>query len=580
MENFNIFEIEKSELMKKLGYLSEMITELKQYGFNNLDDSIEKIEKIIGKIEKNKISIAMVGGFSDGKTSVVAGWLNKKKEDMKIDADESTDEIVFYSAKELEDNCEIVDTPGLYGNKEKQNEKGGIEKLSDKTKKYLSEANIILYVVDAQNPIKDSHRDSLEWILKDLNKASHTIFVINKMDEVVDLADDESFCIMAETKRENVRNKLVNWIGLDSGVVNNIEIICISSNPGDRGFDFWQQHREVYESRSHIGELRNTTVNLMKKNTKSDLVKKAGVDGLNELININKQNVEGLILSLEEEIIPSMEQCKERNTQTLNNLKKDINNVKRNLVDELARYEKSLQISLNAVTPDTVANFLSEEIGIVYSDETKTGYLFYMNINKIMSKNFEEIDSHIEFAQNQFVYEYNNQKDMFETINEKYRTDIAVLLKSLPGPEFTKAMKAFLTTCQEMLAKVGVNFAKGWFGGGVSKMAKAINKSIPYVAAAVEVGMDIYELYKSRERQKEFAAFKTSMNDFISTTFADMYTSINDKDFEANYVPQIGALEKQLKNEEENIIKAKNKHSDLVKWKEKLIEVFDAEIVS
>ena len=104
MENFNVFEIEKSELMKKLGYLSEMIIELKQFGFNNLDGFIEKIENIISKVEKNKISIVMVGGFSDGKTSVVAGWLNKKKEDMKIDADESTDEILVYSAKELEED--------------------------------------------------------------------------------------------------------------------------------------------------------------------------------------------------------------------------------------------------------------------------------------------------------------------------------------------------------------------------------------------------------------------------------------------------------------------------------------------
>lgn len=125
--------------------------------------------------------LPLLGAFSDGKTGVVAAWLGKIMDDMKIDMDESSDRLAIYKPEGLPGQCEIVDTPGLFGDKEKT-VAGEQVMYEDVTKRYISEAHLIFYVVDATNPLKESHSAIAKWVLRDLNKLSSTIFVINKMD--------------------------------------------------------------------------------------------------------------------------------------------------------------------------------------------------------------------------------------------------------------------------------------------------------------------------------------------------------------------------------------------------------------
>ncbi len=78
----------------------------------------------------------------------------------------------------------------------------------DLTRRYISEAHLIFYVVDATNPLKESHSDIVKWVLRDLNKLSSTIFVINKMDEVTSLTDQALFDEQAAIKKANLKGKL------------------------------------------------------------------------------------------------------------------------------------------------------------------------------------------------------------------------------------------------------------------------------------------------------------------------------------------------------------------------------------
>ena len=84
----------------------------------------------------------------------------------------------------LKQGFEIIDTPGLFGTKEKEID-GKDVRFSEITERYLSQAHIILYLTGAVVPIKDSHSEVLKHILRDLNKLDSTIFVINKMDEAM-----------------------------------------------------------------------------------------------------------------------------------------------------------------------------------------------------------------------------------------------------------------------------------------------------------------------------------------------------------------------------------------------------------
>ena len=93
-------------------------------------EAVEKLDSAIGSIHDDTLSIVLVGAFSDGKTSVVAGWLNEEFDNMKIDSDESSDEILKYTPTSLPDGCKIVDTPGLFGNKVGSDEQGFDESSS------------------------------------------------------------------------------------------------------------------------------------------------------------------------------------------------------------------------------------------------------------------------------------------------------------------------------------------------------------------------------------------------------------------------------------------------------------------
>ena len=180
MEHFSSYKLEKKRLLEKIDVVKCNLTQLQEMDFD-CSEAFKKLEETVTSLENELISIVLVGSFSDGKTSVIAGWLGEQTDSMKIDSDESSDQLEIYKPTNLPEKCEIVDTPGLFGSKEKENSDGNLIKLSDVTKKYIDQANIILYVVDAKNPIKDSHKGTVRWIMQDLHKIETTIFVINKI---------------------------------------------------------------------------------------------------------------------------------------------------------------------------------------------------------------------------------------------------------------------------------------------------------------------------------------------------------------------------------------------------------------
>lgn len=191
MEQFKQFSIEKQAAIDTLGKLHGVLDALRGMGVD-VDSDLQKIASAMQAVESDVLRIALLGAFSDGKTSVIAAWLGKVMEDMKISMDESSDRLAIYKPEGLPGQCEIVDTPGLFGDKERE-VNGEQVMYEDLTKRYISEAHLILYVVDATNPLKDSHREIAKWVLRDLNKLSSTVFVINKMDEVTDLTEQVLF---------------------------------------------------------------------------------------------------------------------------------------------------------------------------------------------------------------------------------------------------------------------------------------------------------------------------------------------------------------------------------------------------
>ena len=190
MDATKIFNTKKIELKKEFNNLECKLKELSIYGID-VNKGLDKIKDIYQTIDNEKILVVLLGAFSDGKTTIAASLLGEIWNDMKIDENESSDEIIIYNSNK-NTSISIVDTPGLFGHKT-LDVNGKKEYYDQKTRDYLSKADLILYISAAKNPIKQSHIDTLKYIMDDLNKQDNMVFIINKMDSITDLYDPEEY---------------------------------------------------------------------------------------------------------------------------------------------------------------------------------------------------------------------------------------------------------------------------------------------------------------------------------------------------------------------------------------------------
>ena len=94
METLKVFNKKKEDVFKMLDNLLLVLKEGKELGVDIEPEYITKIEKSIDENEDKKLKVVLIGGFSEGKTSIAAAWLeeyDKNKE--KIAMTESTDDI-------------------------------------------------------------------------------------------------------------------------------------------------------------------------------------------------------------------------------------------------------------------------------------------------------------------------------------------------------------------------------------------------------------------------------------------------------------------------------------------------------
>ncbi|WP_419076590.1 dynamin family protein [Phocaeicola sp.] len=170
MEEFNI----KSNKLQKLISLKQLLQKGVEY-IPELQSYLGKIDRIVNTLKDGEISVVLLGSFSDGKTSAIAGLLGRLEDNMKIDNDESSDELTVYRPMDLKKGFKIIDTPGLFGTKEREID-GKNVRFSQITERYISEAHIIIYVCDAVVPLKDSHVEIIRRIMRDYHKLDNTIF--------------------------------------------------------------------------------------------------------------------------------------------------------------------------------------------------------------------------------------------------------------------------------------------------------------------------------------------------------------------------------------------------------------------
>lgn len=537
MELFKQFNKDKQATIGTLETLREVLGEIGDLGVDVQDD-LTKIASALGSIESDVLRIALVGAFSDGKTSVIAAWLGKIMDDMKIDMDESSDRLAIYKPEGLPGQCEIVDTPGLFGDKEKSIN-GEPMMYEDVTKRYISEAHLILYVVDATNPLKESHSVIAKWILRDLNKLSSTVFVINKMDEVTDLTEQALFYEQATIKKDNLKSKLQRAANLSPEELACLNIVCIASNPNGRGLVFWFGRPEQYESRSRINDLKATTTRVLQANVHKVLIAKTGLDVVRDVV--------GQKLAFAQAQLNELKSYEQQNQEESTRIQEDINQgrieVKRlagELFNELQGLENDLMGRLRPLSLEEIRGFLEDELG--YTEEG-TGYKLYLKIKTAIDHFFVESSAVTTRISLDIRQQLNSSESFLDAMS-------AGALKSVGGAltEIAKLKPSVIMgtifAARDLLGQltgVAIKF-KPW---ETFKLAGTISTWAGPAGAAFSLGSDVYEAYKARELEQELMQVKDAIANMIKGAFKDIYDLISHDEKMFEFVaPQLKEFER------------------------------------
>ncbi|WP_431638445.1 LeoA/HP0731 family dynamin-like GTPase [Enterobacter mori] len=536
MEQFKQFSIEKQAAIDSLLQLRSMLETLGEMEID-IGDDLQKIASAITAVESDVLRIALLGAFSDGKTSVIAAWLGTVMEDMNISMDESSDRLSIYKPEGLPGQCEIVDTPGLFGDKEREID-GEQVMYEDLTKRYISEAHLIFYVVDATNPLKESHSDIVKWVLRDLNKLSSTIFVINKMDEVANLTNQVLFDEQAVIKKENLKSKLQRAANLNAAECERLKIVCIASNPNGRGLPFWFGKPEHYESRSRINDLKNTAAEILKANVPEVLLAKTRMDVVKDIVS---KRVTQASLQLNE-LNTFVEKNEEDTRRFRNDITQSRTEVKRlagELFEELNQMEKQLMSQLRPLSLEDIRPFMDDELG--YTQEG-VGFKLHLRIKLSVDRFFDQSTAVTQRLSDDITRQLNSSESFLSGLSEGAFRSLGGAFKGVSKIS-PATLKTTIFAARDTIGKLTgyVYKFKPW---QATKLAGGIAKWAGPAGAAFTIGSDLWDAYKAHERERELEEVKASLAKIIKEPFKDIYdVLISDEKMFAFFAPQIQNME-------------------------------------
>ncbi len=513
---------EKIKILNKLNLLGERVKEVNSSFGLDLSLIEEKISKTIENIELERFSIAFFGAFSDGKSTILSVLIDNLS--IEISPEPKTDQVTTYDY----DDYLIIDTPGLFSENAFHDEK---------TRNYISEANVIIYTVDPVNPLKDSHHPTLKWLLSEIEKLDSTIFVVNKMDEVADIEDENDFLRNADIKTKVVLDEVYKIIGKNPN-----HIVCVAADPYQEGYKYWKEDMNKYNTISRIPILREK-LDMFILDYKETLTTKTGLSVIKESLALLDKDLTALETSIKNESELLSNQCEETKSKLKNlhidvhrsheNIKKDIQNLRENIILEF----KSVQTSAD------LSDVVNLKIG-------RDAFLLEDKINSIIMTHTielrDEITTIYKSLDETFSYYSNLNEKLLSQMSNGART---VLKGLLSGP--TRNIANSILKIRNTL-NIPFKF-KPW---GAVKLAKFM-KGIPLLAEILDLAFGAITNYRL---EKKISEINLSVMSAFDTLLIEELTFEN---YCKTYFPELESLNENLIQLEENVKHLNQVHADI-----------------
>ncbi len=545
LEQFKRNQERNQEILKKL---LDFVHIGEKYGIKVEESLKDKIRNAIKDVSGQKLKVALVGGFSCGKTSIAAAWIDRLDESMNIDHQESSDAVKIY---DIDDEIELVDTPGLFGFKVKEHDSGKIERYKDITKKYISEAHLILYALNPSNPIKESHKDDLNWLFRTLNLLSRTIFVISRFDEEADIEDEEDYNKRFKIKKENIQSRLNDLISLSEEEKESLIIVAVAANPFDLGVEHWLKHQEEFQKLSHIKALQDATQKKIKENGgKLTIIEEAKKSVIQDVVYRQMPPAKQALQDINGEM-EYLNKTLEKRRKDIQDLDKEISQARIHLREFITRYFSDLISQVSGTSLETFNDFVIREIG----DKG-------INIETKVQNAFERQTQGIFNEMAKIETGFNADMSSFE----KHAGALGKIgINLLKQSGFINATNIKLTRDGIVaVAKfTGIDLALKFKPWGAVKLASNLNKALPLIGLAFEIGDSVMKLKK----EKELEETKEKMKSNFEEAKEQMIEFINDETrFKQTCFPEIFKLERSFQELEESIKKTQEFSEGLEKW--------------
>ncbi|OPG22292.1 LeoA/HP0731 family dynamin-like GTPase [Helicobacter pylori] len=548
-ETLEQFKKNQERNQKNLQKLLDFVQTGEKYGIKVEESLKDKIHNAIKNVAGQKLKVALVGGFSEGKTSIAAAWIERlDKKSMKIDHKESSDAVKIY---DIDNEMELVDTPGLYGFKKKEHDSGTIERYKDITKKYISEAHLILYALNPSNPIKESHKDDLNWLFRTLNLLSRTIFVISRFDEEADIEDEEDYNKRFKIKKENIQSRLNELIFLSEEEKESLIIVAVAANPFDLGVEHWLKHQEEFQKLSHIKALQDATQKKIKENGgKLTIIEEAKKSVIQDVIYRQMPPAKQALQDINREM-EYLNKTLEKRQKEIQDLNGEISQARIHLREFITRYFSDLILQVSGTSLETFNDFVTREIG----DEG-------INIDTRVKNAFEKQTQGIFNELAKIETSFNADMGLFE----KHAGTLGKI-----GIDLLK-QSGFINATSVKLARdgivaagkfVGIDLALKFKPWGAVNLAGSINKGLPLIGLVIEV----WDSWKESQKIEKLEKAKEEMKSNFDGQKQEILALINDETrFKQTCFPSVFELEKCIQACEESVKKTQECAQGLEKW--------------
>lgn len=515
-KTLNAFKAQQARALKLLGKLQAFLAHGEEVGVD-IDVSLKhKLENAINMVAGEKLKVALVGGYSDGKTSIAAAWMEQlDKSTMKISHQESSNEVRIY---DVGSDFVLIDTPGLFGFKEQLNlETQQIEKYKDITKKYISEAHLVLYVMDPANPVKASHKDDLEWLFRSLNLLPRTVFVLSRFDEVADVEDDADYRHNLSIKQSNVTSRLTELVDLTPAEVRELSIVAVAANPFDMGTEHWLSHLEQFKALSRIHTLQQATSGKIKENGGAvQIVEEAKHSVIRDVLH--KQ----MPLAVERDQLMAAELTRlddvaVRMGRQLVTTKGRISDVRGSLRQFVTDYFSDLILQAKGVDMETFSEFFEREVG---SDGVVVSSRLQTEFERQLKSVSQEISS-MRLGFDTEVSHFNSLTMQFG----KQGVNFLIKSKAINNSTILAARDGVVGAAKFIGLDLGKMLKfKPW---GASNLAKGINGAL----AALGLALEAWDSWEKAKRQDRFKEVIEKMVHNFNTQREELLALINGDDF-------------------------------------------------